>query len=162
MAIAEAIPFDTQKRCVQCATLIELEAKTCVACKAPQDGKECIACGALIPGCAQRCGSCSTFQGWFRRRFPGSELFLALLLSLISVIAAVTPQVIALVNRPSKTNAVFLAVSTDAAGGTELVVRAYNSGGLPAVVERVDLVYPAADLARASLRIVNFQEIDVP
>src|SRR5258706_4824057 len=91
--IAEVPPLP-KKRCNLCAKEIEFEAKKCVACGALQDAKDCVACGARIPPAAGRCGSCSTFQGW-RRMIPGNALVLTLLLSLISVITAIAPGVIA-------------------------------------------------------------------
>lgn len=162
--IAEVPPLP-KKRCNFCAKEIEFEAKKCTACGALQDAKDCVACGARIPPAAKRCGSCSTLQDW-RRMIPGNALVLALLLSLISVITAIAPGVVAFVNRPSRTSAVFVGTAPDpgAAGtGNDLfVVRVDNSGGLPSVVERAQLQYRAAGLEPASMRIVNFDQMEIP
>ena len=97
---------------------------------------------------------------------PGNALVLTLLLSLISVITAVAPGIIAFVNRPSRTSAVFIGTAPDpAAAGTAndlFVVRVDNSGGLPSVVERAQLQYRAVGLGTASMRIVNFDQMEIP
>ncbi len=162
--IAE-VPRPPNRRCVVCASEIEFEAKKCVKCSALQEAKECLVCAARIPLRAERCGSCSTFQRWLRRKIPGSELVLTLLLSLISVTTAIFPRVIAFVNRPSRTTAVFIGTVPDAGGGTSndlFMVRVYNSGGLPSVVERARLQYPAAGVEPAALPVVNVDQIEIP
>ena len=97
---------------------------------------------------------------------PGNAMVLTLLLSLISVITAVAPAAISFVNRPSRTSALFIGTEPEpAAAGTAndlFVVRVDNSGGLPSVVERAQLQYPAASLEPASMRIVNFDQMEIP
>jgi hypothetical protein len=94
-----------------------------------------------------------------RRMSPGKSLALMLLLSLIPV-AVIAPRLIAFVNRPSRTTALF--TGTAPANG-RLLVRVYNSGGLSSVMEpRARLQFQAAGLAAATLQIVNSGQMEIP
>jgi hypothetical protein len=164
-AIAE-VPPPSKPRCNVCASEMEFESQKCVKCGALQKAKDCVACGARIPLAAGRCVSCSTFQGW-RRLIPGNALVLTLILSLISVITAIAPGIIAFVNRPSRTTALFVGTSADADSAETtnelLLIRVYNSGGLASVVEpRARLQFRVAGLAPAALQIVNIDQMEIP
>ena len=55
-----------------------------------------------MPGKAVRCAGCSTFQNW-RRIIPTSQVTLALILSIISVMSAVVPPVLRYYSNHSET-----------------------------------------------------------
>jgi hypothetical protein len=112
-------PIHTQPRCVVCAEPLHPSALKCTKCDAFQDvrscpscglptarhaarcaycndyldGRNCWLCGSSMPGKAVRCADCSTFQNW-RRLIPTSQVTLALILSIISVISAIAPPVV--------------------------------------------------------------------
>jgi len=81
-------------------------------------------------------------------------LVLVMLLSAVTVLAGL----IALVHRPSRTTVVFAGTGAN----DVLVVRVYNKGGLPSVVEpRAKLQFRSAGLAPAALRIVNADQTKI-
>lgn len=80
--------------CVTCGTaLANASALKCTACQSYQ-GKQCDNCGVPLPIKARRCNICETYQNGLRRWVPQTEVTLALILSLISILAAVVPPVV--------------------------------------------------------------------
>src|SRR5687768_14537023 len=88
--LAPVPPPDDTKGCRICAARIHIDAAKCTTCDSWQDGKECLVCGGWIAKAAIRCGECHTYQNW-RRRIPGNEVVLALLVSLFSVLSTAIP-----------------------------------------------------------------------
>ena len=89
-----------------------------------------------------------------------ATLVLTMLLLVISVLVAmIVPGITALVNRPSMTTAVFAGTGAN----DLLVIRVYNRGGLPSVVEaHAKLQFRATGLAPAALKIVNVDRTEIP
>jgi hypothetical protein len=125
-----AVPMHTSPHCVICAGMLDPGARKCVKCGAYQDGRHCNACGLTIPAeatvchsckvllngstcraCgetietgARRCPSCQSWQRGLRRIIPASEVTLALVLSIISVIGAIATPVSGILGNRSKTS----------------------------------------------------------
>jgi len=122
-------PLHSQSRCVICASDIDARARKCVKCDAYQDGAICGACGLtmprdakICPSCkelregvsckdcgttidpgARRCSECESWQSGWRRLISGSEVALALILSIISVVAALARPVLDYISNRSNT-----------------------------------------------------------
>ncbi|HYR27641.1 MAG TPA: hypothetical protein VEU30_04205 [Thermoanaerobaculia bacterium] len=62
----------------------------CAYCKAVDDGVPCRVCGSSLVKGTIRCDTCNSFQNW-RRLAPASQVTLALILSIISLLSAVLP-----------------------------------------------------------------------
>jgi RNA polymerase subunit RPABC4/transcription elongation factor Spt4 len=159
----EAVPPIPKKACVLCSSLIDATAKFCNTCKAYQDGKTCGSCGRWIPRDAQQCPECKTFQD-LRRFATGDALVLSLLISLISVISAVGPAILNLINLRSKTAGFLISSEIDQAINRDkrvLVVRVMNSGGRASVVNEASLDLTAVAGGVVPLDIMNARDRQV-
>lgn len=85
--------FQIVRACPSCGLPAPSHTARCVYCNTYADGKNCRICGSSMPVNASRCKDCNTFQNW-RRFAPASQVTLALILSIISVISAVAPPVV--------------------------------------------------------------------
>ena len=93
-----------------------------------------------MPQSASHYASAPTLVGVPLPSKARTALVLAILLSAVTVLAGL----IAFVHRPSKTTALF----TGTGANEMLVVRVYNRGGLPSIVEpRAKLQFRAAGMA---------------
>src|ERR1051325_10965290 len=77
-----------QAQCRTCRMPMPEGTQRCPTCSAFQNETVCESCGLAMPANAKRCPECKTFTGR-RRWIQGSEVVLALLISLFSVIGAV-------------------------------------------------------------------------
>ena len=157
-------PPDDMKRCRICATKIALEAVRCTTCESWQDGKLCLVCSSWIPKSAFRCGTCNTFQDW-RRRIPGNEVVLALLVSLLSVLSTAIPAILYVVRLPSDTTAVVLDPEYDpeiSSTKRVLLVRAFNAGGSSTIVRGATLDLANVNAAAVELSNKTPRNSEVP
>jgi hypothetical protein len=124
------------------ASLLAAGSRYCIQCKSYQHGKDCVACGVAMPADIKRCPTCKAFQGFFRRRIPGSEVVLALLVTLLSVLSGFLPQLYKAWNYRSATRVHVLGVREVPETSQEdyvVLVQAFNTGGRPAVVRTADV-----------------------
>jgi hypothetical protein len=138
-------------------------AKFCTECKTYRDGKNCKSCGRWIPLGAQQCAECHTFQD-FRRFAPGNAVVLSLLLSLISVISAVGPALLNLINFRSETTGFLIGSEFDPAVSRDkhvLVVRLMNSGGRASFVSDASLDLTTVGGGVVPLEIINNRDRQV-
>jgi predicted nucleic acid-binding Zn ribbon protein len=160
-------PPPTQKKCVVCGTLIDVDAKKCKECKMYQRLRTCSVCGSLMPEKGRRCNDCGSFQGW-RRIIPQNAVVLALIVSLVSLLSTLIPVLINLAGRGSQTSATFLGMRRlkDATNSEKLVIAvlASNSGGTMSRVEgaQLNLTSLGVGLGFVPLSVVNPIQQDVP
>jgi hypothetical protein len=113
-----------------------------------------------MPEAVRRCRECKAFQD-VRRFIPGSEVVLALLVALISVLSAAVPLAYRAWNYRSDTTVYLLgAADSEKAGGPVVMVAVTNDGLRPAVVqEAIKLSWetPPIPLMTSTLRILNPQ-----
>jgi predicted nucleic acid-binding Zn ribbon protein len=95
--------YQDGRNCKSCGLTIPCEANACPSCKVLQEGKPCRVCGATIDNDAKRCSACQSWQKWWRRLVPASEVALALILSIISVTAAIARPIIDYLSNRSNT-----------------------------------------------------------
>lgn len=158
-----------KKICKGCGNKIPIPAVVCKDCKSPQTEKACCICGTLIPATANYCNACKGFQDW-RRRIPGDQVALALLVAILSLVGTLVPQILKFINLPSRTSGFFL--ESKLFPETEppytkthsvLTVRLTNEGGRPAQVEGARIDFGDAGLtAVPDLEIVDRAASVVP
>jgi predicted nucleic acid-binding Zn ribbon protein len=133
--IVVAPPPTTMKLCRICGKDIPASAIKCTECDSPLYGLNCVVCGAPMPTKATRCSQCDGFQDW-RRRIPGDQVTLALLVSILSITGLLAPQVLHFINLRSRTSGFFLDVDQVKADRRHFItVRLTNEGGRSAQVE---------------------------
>jgi ribosomal protein L40E len=131
----------------------------------PNPGKKfCRVCGEEIFEQAVKCKECDSYQD-LRRFIPGSEVVLALVVTLVSLVAAVGPKIAELLNHRASTTIRVLGTQPVPASQPIILVSAVNTGGQPALVRTLALEFSAPDkqpgklkplpLARAVLRVLN-------
>lgn len=175
-------PFHARPKCILCGSDLPAGARKCIPCGAFQDDRECICCGANLPRGAVRCNGCKTLQDgipcracgamlergrrrcsdcseWqsVRRFLPASQLTIALVISLISVISAAVPPVLAYYANRSQT---FVRVLGDGTYPGEvpehtIVVLAANNGKRPSFVKSASIRFKGIDAAPTQLHILN-------
>lgn len=152
-----------QGRCPNCGHGVPPEAKRCNGCKAFLEGTPCWSCEAPVPESA-RCGVCGAAQGRIRRWFPDSQIALALIIALITVLTATVPRIVAAWDYGSETIVRVIGtekVSQKSKGleveTTAIRVAVTNHGtGTEALVESATLTFDhALDLAPATLELLN-------
>ncbi|HVR37584.1 MAG TPA: hypothetical protein VMU84_00700 [Thermoanaerobaculia bacterium] len=94
--------FQRVRHCNSCGLPTPTFEARCIHCRDIPDGRKCRHCSASIPEKAFRCNDCGTFQNW-RRWIPASEVTLALILSIISVLSAIIPPVVNYLSNQSET-----------------------------------------------------------
>jgi predicted nucleic acid-binding Zn ribbon protein len=163
---AATLPATPEKPCPICGKQIPNSAIKCILCDSPLGGPACVTCGAPIPLKAKRCWQCDSFQDW-RKRIPGDNVTLALLLSILSIIGILAPEILHFINLRSRTSGFFLDADHENkkyAGQHFITVRLTNDGGRSAQVEedrgaaRIDFKRTVSDRSRvlgADLDIVN-------
>lgn len=95
--------FQDVRECSSCHMPTPVQSSRCAYCKVVEDGKPCRVCGASLSKTAVRCGECTSFQN-LRRFLPASQVTLALILSIISVLSAVIPPIYRYLANHSQTN----------------------------------------------------------
>jgi len=157
-------PPKKTKPCKGCGNDIPIAATLCKDCKTPQDEKPCRSCGTPISAGATVCNACKGFQDW-RRRIPGDQVVLALLVALLSVLSTLLPQVVKFLNLPSRTTGFFIdsAYHPFSKDHSMLTVRLMNEGGRPSQVEgaRIDFGVQGLEPVR-ELEIVDRRGLVVP
>jgi predicted nucleic acid-binding Zn ribbon protein len=178
-------PLHSVPRCLLCATTLDPGARKCVKCGAYQDGRECVSCGATMPNGAARCAACKTLQmgvpcrvcgatieegcrrcshcgEWQnRRRFvPASQVTLALVLSLLSVLSATVPPVLAYFANRSQTYVRIIGEGTyaESTGDVpELTIRVLvvNNGKRPSMVKSAIISFPGLAAEDTPLAVLN-------
>jgi hypothetical protein len=106
-----------------------------------------------MPPNIKRCPVCKAFQGFFRRRIPGSEVVLALFVTLLAVLSGFLPQVYSAWNYRSVTKVHVLgAKQTQVTPQHEFVilVQAFNSGGRPALIRSVDVEFEGLPIEKVT------------
>lgn len=152
--------------CRYCGQAVSSGAKRCNACKAFTQGNDCWSCGAPVRPSA-RCGVCNSAQGKIRRWLPDSQITLALLVSLITVLGATVPRIVQAWNYGSDTRVRLIGtekVQEEENGieveTTAIRVAASNSGkGYAAVVRKASITFDEAyQLEPADLDVANPEE----
>ena len=152
-----------QGRCGYCGQAIPPDAHRCNGCKAFMSGASCWSCSAPVPDGA-RCGVCNAAQGKIRRWFPDSQVALALLVSLISVLTATVPRILEAWNYGSDTRVRLIGIETikQTENGIEVEtnairIAASNSGkGYAAIVRKASIAFDEAlEIEPADLDIAN-------
>lgn len=164
-AVPKAVPPAPEtKVCKGCGNGIPIAATLCKDCKTPQYEKPCRTCGALIPLSATVCNACKGFQDW-RRRVPGDQVVLALLVALLSVLSTLLPQLMKFINLPSRTTGFFVesALPSFSQDHSMLTVRLMNEGGRPSEVESARIDFGVQGLEPVpELEIVDRRRMIVP
>ncbi len=156
-----------KKSCTTCGLGIPFAAIWCKECKAPQKADECRVCGAVIPRYAKVCNTCKSYQDW-RRRIPGDQVALALLVAILSLLSTLLPQVIKFVNLRSRTSGFYLSSDIDEPASKSkersvMSIRLTNEGGRPARVEHVRIDFGTKELAQIrDFPILNRGNMVVP
>jgi hypothetical protein len=150
------------KACRVCGNAVT--GRKCNGCKSYQDGVPCASCQYLMPPGIARCPECKSFQNW-RRHIPASEVVIALLVSLISVITGAAAAVTSAWNYRSRTSVHILGyeVVDKAARQKNYVVLAgvVNSGQRPAIVRSARIRFDRLSLKPvpvAKVKVVNMKE----
>jgi hypothetical protein len=152
-----------QGECRNCGQGVPRDARRCNGCKAFLTGPECWSCGAPVPMKA-RCGVCNSVQGAIRRWFPDSQIALALLVSLISVLGATLPRIAGAWSYGSETRVRLIGTEKvkQQENGIEVEtnairIAASNSGtGYAAVVRKAEISFDAAlEIEPAELDVAN-------
>jgi hypothetical protein len=180
--------FPAKSTCIVCAARLEPSARKCTTCDAFQDGRECISCGTSLPAAASRCGACKTLQEgipcracgarlekgrrrcsdcseWqsLRRYLPASQITIALTISLISVLSAVIPPVLAYYANRSQTFVRVLGDGQYTPQGAHnpeksIVVLAANNGKRASLVKSASIRFDGVSAAPMTLDILNATE----
>ena len=178
-------PLHSTTRCLLCATALDPAARRCLECGAYQDGRECVSCGATMPSGAARCSACKTLQTgvpcrvcgstiemWCRRcsqcgewqsrrRFiPASQVTLALVLSLLSVLSATVPPVMAYFGNRSQTYVRIVGEAQYAANPDDIPEQAVrvlvvNNGKRPSMVKSAVISFPGLAAEETPLVVLN-------
>jgi len=127
------------RSCPACKLPTPAHDQRCIHCKTYPDGDECWQCGGSIPKGARRCNDCNVFQNW-RRFVPMSEVTLALILSIISVISAVAPPVVRYFSNHSETYVHVLGTGRIAEEPT-IRVLVVNSGKRASFVKSARIIF---------------------
>ncbi len=172
-------------RCLLCATELDPAARKCLKCNAYQDGRECVSCGATMPNGATRCSACKTLQTgvacrvcgstieqgcrrcsecgeWQNRRrfFPASQVTLALVLSLLSVLSATVPPVLAYFANRSQTYVRIVGEGKYAENSGDIPehtvrVLVVNNGKRPSMVKSAVISFPGLAAEDTPLGVLN-------
>jgi predicted nucleic acid-binding Zn ribbon protein len=144
--------FQNGSHCVSCGLPIPPGAVRCKECKAYQKGRTCESCGASLPADARRCSECKKIQGWLSFA-PQSEMALALILSIISVLSAVLPALYKAWNHRSRS---YIRILGPAADGKSLLIAVGNDGSRPAVVQSLAMEFDGIRLENVpAMEILN-------
>lgn len=116
-----------------------------------------------MPATANRCPECKAFQNW-RAHIPGSEVVLALLVSLISVVSAIAPAAYKAWNNRSDAYVRVIGHSIiDGDANPVMLVLVANNGGRPALVRGATLTGKGLPIAPTPLTILDpTQELVLP
>ncbi|HEX6160093.1 MAG TPA: hypothetical protein VF111_08005 [Thermoanaerobaculia bacterium] len=111
------------------------------------------------------CGSCKGYQDW-RRRIPGDQITLALMVAIFSLVGSLVPLLIEFINLPSQTSGFFLGMAFDPLTKSDersvLTVRLTNEGGRAALATGGRIAFDLPELASIDLEIVNRNGSVVP
>lgn len=163
---SEVPPPSPTKPCEVCGLPIPATAIKCKECKSAQRGKDCVHCGASIPGKATVCSECDGYQDW-RRRVPVSQMTLALLVAVFSVIGASFPYAVKFINLRSQTSGFFLETAidktlTNSDERSVITARLTNDGGRASEAKGARIDFGLAALPPATLEIMNRNSSVVP
>jgi hypothetical protein len=115
-----------------------------------------------MPASAKRCPECRAFQNW-RAWIPGSEVVLALLVSLISILSAVAPAAYRAWNNRSDAYVRVIGHTLDNDSNPVLLVLVANDGGRPALVRGATMVGNGLPIGITPLTILDpTQELVLP
>jgi predicted nucleic acid-binding Zn ribbon protein len=157
-------PSSSLKPCDVCGKDIQRSALKCTECESAQGGTDCLICGARIPRHALRCSQCDSFQDW-RRHIPGNQVTLALLVSILSVLSTLSPQILRFINLRSETAGFFLDVEKQNPNTSTarhyIRVRLRNEGGRPAQVEKATASIEFRRKQKDSPSRVKSTELDI-
>lgn len=101
----------------------------------------CRLCASAMPEHAVKCKACGALHGW-RSFLPASDVTLSLLIALLSLTGMVTPIIVSVLQRHSKTTVTII-------GGTEtdLFVAASNVGKRPSVIQALRIHFEGIPLS---------------
>ena len=149
--------------CRVCGKPLEPGGIKCNSCKSYQSDTTCKSCGYVLPATKiERCPDCKSFQG-LRRHVQGIELILALVVTMLSVLGAISPRIVAAWNYRSQTVVHVLGVkdvTTKEAKQQSYVVLAevLNTGGRPAIVRGARVHFEVIQLLGRDASIVNLDK----
>lgn len=154
--------FQDDRECVSCGSTLPRAASRCANCKTLQEGVPCRACGAMIEQGRRRCSECSEWQT-ARRFLPASQLTLALVISLISVLTAAVPPVLAYFANRSNTFVRVLGDGTYQPEGASreertILILAANNGKRPSIVRSASIRFTGIGAAPTELSILNIDQ----
>lgn len=134
--------------CITCGAALANAVLKCPTCQSYQ-GAQCASCGVPLPLNAKRCNVCQIYQNGVRRWIPQTQLTLALVLSLISILAAVVPPAVRWWNDRSVTEARVSGVEEHkpeemAATVPMIRVAVTNRGTRPSYVRKATITFAEA------------------
>jgi hypothetical protein len=126
---------------------------------------KCVICASELDVSAQKCLKCQTWQNW-KRFVPASQLTIALLLSLISVISATVPPALGYFANHSHTYVRVLGESELQEPGAypqqSILVLVANNGKRPSIVKSASISFENLNAAPTELEIHETDQKLIP
>jgi len=117
------------------------------------DRVACVVCKEEIQRNARKCVKCNCYQGWIRRSADFSNVTLALLVALVSVLSIAGPVIVSLFRRPSDHLA--FAVLDLQPNDSSILLMVSNTGARAGAVRNPRLALPFELVAQSSTPMVS-------